>query len=203
MLQQSGAHRSGKQASWADEQADAPNDANEKDQADAPEVGGESDVGPGRLAELEAQIAELGAEVKVLDDQWRRALADLDNLRKRTDREIARARAEERAAAVATWLPVLDHLELALEHASADPAAVLSGVRAIRDEAIAVLNRLGVTRVGAVGVPFDPVHHEVVATANDSGAPPGTVVRVVRPGYDQGEGRVRPASVVVSTGGTQ
>ena len=171
--------------------------------ADAPTVGEEGDGDPGRLAELEAQMAELGAEVKVLENQWRRAVADLDNLRKRTDREIARARAEERAAVVAAWLPVVDHLELALEHASADPAAVLVGVRAIRDEAIAVLDRLGVTRVGSVGVPFDPVYHEAVAMASDSEVAPGTVVRVVRPGYDQGEGRVRPASVVVSTGGPQ
>ena len=172
--------------------------------------GGKSAVGPhdgpggtsARPTELEDQVAELAAEARRLDDRWRRAMADLDNLRKRTDREVARARAEERARVVAAWLPVVDHLEMALEHAGADPGAVLEGVQAVRDEAVAVLERLGVARVDAVGVPFDPAQHEAVATTvTGPGVEPGTVVRVLRPGYDSGAGQVRPASVVVSTGG--
>src|SRR5260370_5253969 len=71
-------------------------------------------------AEAAATVAELRAEVARLDDAWRRALADLDNLRKRTAREIEQRRAEERARVAAEWLPVIHNPDLPLHH-PADP----------------------------------------------------------------------------------
>src|SRR4051794_12101150 len=68
------------------------------------------------------------------EDRWRRALADLANLRKRYARDLARERAAERARVARTFLPVLDTIDLALEHADADPATIVAGVRAIRDQ---------------------------------------------------------------------
>jgi molecular chaperone GrpE len=144
-----------------------------------------------RTAELESQVGQL-------EDRWRRALADLDNLRKWCAREVDRARGDERARVAAEWLPVVDNLELALQHAGADPDAVLEGVRAVHEQAIGTLARLGFVRQDAVGEPFDPARHEAVGATADTDALPGTVVRVVRPGYGEGERQLRPAAVVVA-----
>jgi molecular chaperone GrpE len=132
------------------------------------------------------------AKVAELEDRWKRALADLDNFRKRAARELA----AERARTTAAWLPVLDNLERAVEHADAEPGAVLDGVRAVRDQALDLLDRLGFPRQDDEGRPFDPARHEAVASVDDPDAPEGTVVRVVRPGY----GELRPALVVVAKG---
>jgi molecular chaperone GrpE len=147
--------------------------------------------GPSR-ADLEATIADL-------EGRWRRAMADFDNLNKRFQREITRERRDERDQVAARLLPVIDNLELAVAHAGADPDTLIEGVRAVRDQAIAVLGQLGFRRGDEVGVPFDPIRHEVVATEPDAEAAPGTVVRVLRPGYGNDEHQLRPAAVVVAT----
>lgn len=133
-----------------------------------------------------------------LEDRLRRALADLDNLRKRHARELERVRSEERANATAAWLPVLDNLELALEHAEADPESIVEGVRAIRDQAVDLLARLGYPRQEEVGVPFDPNRHEAVEVVAAEDAEPGTVVRVRRPGYGDVDNQLRPSAVSVT-----
>lgn len=143
-------------------------------------------------AALEQRVAEL-------EDLWRRALAELDNYRKRTTRELARARRDERAKAAAEWLPVIDNLDLALEHARADPENIVEGVRAVRQQALGVLAALGYPRRDDEGVAFDPTYHEAVSTVEDEDLPPGTVARVVRPGYGSEDEVLRPAAVVVAT----
>lgn len=135
--------------------------------------------------------------VAELEDRWRRALADLDNLRKRYANELARERQAEKARTAAAWLPVLDNLELALGHAEAESNPIVDGVRAIRDQAVELLSRLGYPRQDEVGVPFDPARHEVAGVVDEPDADPGTVVRVLRPGYGDGERQLRPATVVV------
>jgi molecular chaperone GrpE len=149
--------------------------------------------------DLAATVAELRAEAARQADQHRRTAADLDNLRKRMIREADQQRADERARVTAEWLPVLDNLELALEHAAGNPNAVLAGVQAVRDQAVAVLSRLGFTRLADIGTTFDPARHEAVAAVADPVVPAGTVVQVVRPGYGNDERQLRPASVVVAT----
>jgi molecular chaperone GrpE len=133
-----------------------------------------------------------------LEDRWLRATADLDNLRKRHVRDLERARTEERQRVAATWLPVLDHLDAALAHADADPSTIIDGVRAVRDQAIRLLADLGYPRDEDVGVPFDPQRHEVVSVVGDTDAPPGTVVRMLRPGYGETGQQLRPAAVAVA-----
>jgi molecular chaperone GrpE (heat shock protein) len=134
-----------------------------------------------------------------LEDRWRRALADLDNLRKRYARELERERAAERARVAAQFLPVVDNLDRALAHATTDPGAIVEGVRAVREEALAALARLGFPRYEEVGVPFAPERHEAVKVVETDEAPPGTVVEVLRPGYGQDERWLRPAGVAVAT----
>jgi molecular chaperone GrpE len=167
------------------------------DAQERPEEQRQSEAPPPGLLE---RVSELEAQVADLEDRLRRTLADLDNLRKRVAREAGRERAEERARVAAEWLPVIDHLEMALEHARANPSAIVDGVQAVRDQALAVLSRLGFPRGDDVGESFDPARHQAVSTVADSDQPPRTVVHVVRPRYGQGDQQLRPASVVVSTG---
>lgn len=145
-----------------------------------------------RTAALEQRVAEL-------EDLWRRAVAELDNYRKRTSTELARARKEERARAAAQWLPVIDNLDLALEHARADPENIVEGVRAVQQQALEILAALGFSRRDDEGRVFDPRFHEAVSTVDDGELPAGTVARVVRPGYGSDDEVLRPAAVVVAT----
>jgi molecular chaperone GrpE len=141
----------------------------------------------------------LAATVKDLEDRWRRTSADLDNTRKRHARELSQAAEAERRRVTLAWLPVVDNLDLALEHSEGEPAALVEGVRAVRDQAVALLASLGYPREDQTGVPFDPVRHEAAGIAEEPDAPPGTVVRVLRPGYGEPPDRqLRPAAVLVS-----
>jgi molecular chaperone GrpE len=142
---------------------------------------------------------EADARAAALEDHLRRALADLDNLRKRFDREVARERAAERARAAALWLPIVDDLERALEHAGADADSIVEGINTVRDQALTILEQLGFRRFDDIGELFDPLRDEAVS-AIDVDAPPGTVIATVRPGYGTDEVILRPASVVVSRG---
>ncbi|MGW4720283.1 nucleotide exchange factor GrpE [Nocardia sp. NPDC004260] len=152
----------------------------------------------GDQTETAPDRTDTGAELAQLEDRWRRALADLDNLRKRFAKDLDRARAAEVAKVSAAWLPVLDNLELALAHAGGDPQAVVEGVKATRDQAVQVLAQLGFERHDEVGVPFSPELHEVVSVVSQPDVPSGTVIEVLRPGYGEDGRQLRPASVVVS-----
>jgi molecular chaperone GrpE len=151
-------------------------------------------------AETKAQDDQEGAAIAALEDRLRRALADLDNLRKRHARELGRERAAETERVAAAWLPVLDHLDLALDYAEADPETIIEGVRAVREQALSVLERLGYPRRDEVGVVFDPARHEVVNVEEGGDAEPGTVLRVLRPGYGEPERQLRPGAVTVAGG---
>ena len=136
--------------------------------------------------------------VAALEDRLRRALADLDNLRKRQARELERQRAAEANRMAAAWLPVLDNLDLALGHADADPSTIIEGVRAVREQALAVLASLGFSRQDEVGVPFDPNRHEAVARVVSPEETPGNVVNEIAPGYVLNGRVLRPAMVSVA-----
>ena len=138
------------------------------------------------------------AELARLEDRWRRALADLDNLRKRYARELERERKLERSKVAGAWLPVVDNLERALHHSGGDADSVIAGVRAILDQAVQVLDSLGYPRDAEKDVPFDPERHEVVNVTDNGGGPSGMVLEVLRPGYGKGSQQLRPAAVVVS-----
>ena len=138
------------------------------------------------------------AELARLEDRWRRAVADLDNLRKRYTRELDRERHQERSRVTGAWLPIVDDLERALAYEGGNQGPVIEGVRTILDQAARVLERLGYRRDAETGVPFDPARHEVVGVIDAPDAAPGTVVEVLRAGYGEGPNQLRPAAVVVS-----
>jgi molecular chaperone GrpE len=142
---------------------------------------------PDRTAELEAELARL-------DDRYKRALADLDNFRKRTSRETERRVAEERERLLRDWLEALDSVERALRMQRED-----EGLRAVLEQMEAILARHGVMRLGKPGETFDPAHHEAVSVEVTDRVPAHTIVEVVRSGFALNDERVlRPAQVVVS-----
>ena len=152
------------------------------------------DDAPPSLANADAEAEEATEP----DRRLLRAIADLENLRKRFQREVVRERGAERALAVSAWLPVIDDLDRALEHVPDDEEdGLANGVRAVRDHALDVVARLGFPRFEDVGERFDPARHEAVS-AVEADAAPGTVVAVVRPGYGTPEVILRPAAVVVA-----
>ena len=158
---------------------------------------------PGEAAPIQADGAAAGPTQHALEeaeDRWRRAAADLDNLRKRYARELSRARENERELVTSAFLPVLDTIDRALEHAAADPQSIVEGIRTLREQALAVVSGLGYGREDEPGVPFDPARHEVVGVvdADGAGTPPGSVASVVRPGYGAPGRQLRPAAVTVA-----
>ncbi|MFJ9787391.1 nucleotide exchange factor GrpE [Amycolatopsis sp. NPDC101161] len=160
--------------------------------ADPPDAGDET----GERDEIDA----LRARVADLENRWRSTAADFDNFRKRTARDAEQAGVLERARVAAAWLPVLDNLDMALDHARADPATIVAGVRAVRNQADDVMARLGFPRrEDEAGTPFDPAAHEAVGAVPAAGFAPGTIVEVVRSGYGGGEHQLRPAAVMVAS----
>jgi molecular chaperone GrpE len=129
-------------------------------------------------------------------DRYRRALADLDNYRKRSARELDRRTAEATDRSLLAWLDVVDSVERALRM---DPGGALAeGLGAVREQIESVLSRLGVQRVGAPGERFDPERHEAVDVRETGDAPDRTVLDVLRSGYAREDRVLRPAQVVVS-----
>ena len=164
-----------------------PDGAGQVEATERAEAGGDGDA----ITALATRIAEL-------EDQRLRALADLDNERKRCAVQVRRAEAETRAAVARQWLPVVDNLDRALAHSAADPAAIIDGIEAVRAQALDVLTRLGFPLRDDRGARFDPARHEAVAATYDPRVSPGTVVQVVRPGYGESDRLLRPAQVVVA-----
>jgi molecular chaperone GrpE len=168
-----------------------------------PDLGQTTSAAAGDPAENTGTTADpttgdLTARVTELEDQRLRALADLDNLRKKCAAQARIAEADAVARVAAQWLPVVDNLERALAHAQADPGSIIEGVRAVRDQATGVLAQLGFARRDDLGATFDPARHEAVAARPDPAAPEGSVIEVVQPAYGDDERQLRPALVVVA-----
>ena len=125
--------------------------------------------------------------------------AELDNFRKRCAKDLVRAREQERAR-TARMAAGCRQLERALEHASSDPEEIIAGVRGVHRRGLSVLAGLGFPRRDDTGSAFDPALHEAIGTIADGELRPGTVARVVRPGYGLEAEILRPAAVVVATG---
>ena len=139
---------------------------------------------------------DLGAELERMEDRYKRALADLDNYRKRAARELDRLVNERADALLRDWLEVVDGLERAeRQHPE---GAVADGLRAVRDQMASVLERHGVHRFGAAGEPFDPARHEAITVVETDELPERAIADVLRSGYARGDDVLRPAQVVVA-----
>ena len=135
-------------------------------------------------------------------DQWLRAAAELDNVRKRARRDVASAEARGIAKLAKELLPALDNFERALAAAEAQPENrdhhLTDGIRLVQTELLAALARLGIEPDSPKGERFDPHRHEAVAQQQADGAEPGTIIEVYSAGYRYRDDVLRPAKVVVA-----
>ncbi|HEY0317735.1 MAG TPA: nucleotide exchange factor GrpE [Solirubrobacterales bacterium] len=143
---------------------------------------------------------DLEDELARSEDRYRRALADLDNYRKRSSQEVERRVAEGGERMLRDWLEVVDSVDRALRMPG-PVNEIAAGLRAVLEQMEAILERQGVERIGTPGDRFDPELHEAIAVRETDAVPDRTVVEVARSGYRVGDRVLRPAQVVVSRGG--
>jgi len=154
-------------------------------------------------------VAELAKEAADLKDRLLRTLAEMENLRRRTEREVADARAYGVTNFARDILAVADNMERALkalddeirEKADAGVKALLDGVELTERELVKVMEKHGITKLEPQGQKFDPNLHQAMFEIPDPSVPAGTVVQVMQRGYTIGERVLRPALVAVSKGG--
>ncbi len=140
------------------------------------------------------------AEAAKLRDQLLRTAADFDNFRKRSRRELADMEKRAREDLIKELLPVFDNLERATAHAetATDVKALADGIGLVKRQFLDTLSKIGIERIKAQGLPFDPAFHEAVQQFETADHAPGTVIHEVQAGYMQGDKLVRPAIVVVA-----
>ena len=154
-------------------------------------------------------VAALTKETADLKDRLLRTLAEMENLRRRTEREVADARAYGVTSFARDILAVADNMERALkaldneirDKAEAGVKALLDGVELTERELIKVMEKHGVKKIEPQGQKFDPNLHQAMLEIPDASVPAGTVVQIMQPGYTIGERVLRPALVGVSKGG--
>lgn len=176
-------------------------DAHDRRDPPRPERSETNDVPPGRddldsAGQSELDQRDLTAELARIEDLYRRALADLDNYRKRSSRELERRSAEVKESMLMDWLEAVDSVERAIQMEPEGPCR--DGLQAVMGQMDTVLQRQGAQRIGAPGEPFDPERHEAIAVRASDDAPDRTILEVQRSGFALGERVVRPAQVVVA-----
>lgn len=155
-----------------------------------------------RVAGLETQVAEL-------KDQLLRTLAEMENLRRRTEREVADTRSYAIAGFARDVLSVGDNLARALsalpaearEGASPGILALVEGVELTERELLKAMEKHGVRKIDPAGEKFDPNFHQAMFEVPNTEVPNGTVVQVMQSGFVIGERVLRPALVGVARGG--
>ncbi len=181
--------------------ARAEDEAAEKPETSKPETSAAAPQ-PVPSTALEREHAEM-------KDRVLRTLAEMENLRKRTDREVADARLYGASSFARDVLAVADNMRRALEavppearaNAEAGMKSLVEGVELTERELLKALEKNGVRQFNPQGEKFDPNVHQAMYEVPDASVPAGSVVQVVQPGYMIGERVLRPALVGVSKGG--
>jgi molecular chaperone GrpE len=156
-------------------------------------------------------VEELAKEAAESRDKMLRTLAEMENLRKRTTREVADARTYGIRNFARDVLDIADNLQRALDavpadtREAADPGlkALIEGVELTERSLLNTLEKNGVKKFDPSGEKFDPNFQQAMYEVPDSSVPAGTVVQVVQAGYTIGEQVLRPALVAVSKGGAK
>lgn len=150
-----------------------------------------------RLSEqLEAKSVEAAGNY----DKYLRALADLENYRKRADKEKAEAISFANESLIEDILPIVDNFERALAHANGEGSleSLRQGVKLTVDQVYGALKKFGLEEIKAAGEKFDPAVHHAISEEENGEAEPGTVVKEFQKGYYLKGRLLRPAMVAVS-----
>ena len=164
---------------------------------------------PAAETEAPATAPDLAREVTDLKDRLLRSLAEMENLRRRTEKQVADERVYGIASFARDILGVADNMRRALDavtpelRESADSAvkALIEGVELTERELLRVLEKHGVKKLEPLGAKFDPNLHQAMYEVPDPSVPSGTVAQVMQAGYTIGERVLRPAMVAVAKGG--
>ena len=156
--------------------------------------------GAGETERLATALAEKETELAELKDKYLRVLADAENTRKRIRQQSEDSIRIQRENFLRDLLPIADNLERAVEAARAggDSQSITAGVEMVLRSVLDFLRGHGVTRINAVGQPFDPQMHEAVDQAASEEHPPNTVISEHDRGYQIGDRMLRPARVTVA-----
>lgn len=149
---------------------------------------------------LEEQLAAKSKEAGENWDRFLRERADLENYRKRVNREKEELLNYGNKSLIEEILPIVDNLERALAHASEDGlAALVEGIRMTHGMLLSSLKKFGVSPLEATGSQFDPAFHQAMAQVPTDEYSPNTVIEEYQKGYILKERLLRPAMVTVST----
>lgn len=163
----------------------------------------------GESAAAPEMVRALIAEVAELKDRHLRTLAEMENLRRRTEREVAETRAYGISGFARDMLGVADNLRRALDAIGSEDrgslppvmVAFIEGVELTERELLKVFEKHGVKRFTPLGQKFDPNVHQAMFEVPDPTSPAGTVVQVMQAGFMIGDRVLRPAMVGVAKGG--
>lgn len=150
---------------------------------------------------VEDALAASQAEVQKNWDLYLRARADLENYRKRSQREKEELARFANDNLLREILPVMDNLERALDHArqgAADNSGLVQGVEMTLNQFQRVLEKFGVTPIASLGVQFDPARHEALGQLESADQAPNTIVQELQKGYLLNDRLLRPAMVMVA-----
>jgi molecular chaperone GrpE len=158
------------------------------------------EVTEAKIQELEEALAAKGQEAATNWDKYLRERADLENYRKRVQREKEEILKYGNEQFIVELLPALDNLERAVAHASEESlTAVIEGVKLTANMLLSTLKKFGVTPVETPpGTPFDPNFHQAMAQVESAEQQPNTVVSEFQKGYLLNERLIRPAMVTVA-----
>src|SRR3954467_897748 len=165
-----------------------------------PTPGAETPVPPA-AAKAEEQLASAKQEAAANFDRYTRAVADLENFRKRTLREKDELRQFAASGLMEDVIPILDNLSLGLAAArqQTDVKSIVEGVALVLEQFKNTLSRHGLKDVKPEGQRFDPNFHECISHQPSATVAEEHVMQVVRPGYTLNGRLLRPASVIVSS----
>jgi molecular chaperone GrpE len=187
-----------------------PHEANEDEAENAASPKGTKPKARSGPAEPAADADALLAENADMRDRLLRAMAEMENLRRRTEREKTDTARYAISNFARDVLTVGDNLKRTIEHVPAEAAAedpalksFLEGVELTERELLNVLERHGVSRIDPLGQRFDPNCHQAMYEVPDASVPEGTVVDVMQSGYVIGDRCLRPALVAVAKGGAK
>jgi len=153
------------------------------------------------LERLQQALAESEDRARNHWEQYLRAVAELDNVRKRAQRDIEAASRYGLEKFLADLLPVQDSLELAVQNAGkADARSLAQGQEATLKLLAKALEKVGIVPIDPLGERFDPTRHEAMLVRESDTAEPDSVLQVVQPGYELNGRLLRPARVIVAKG---